>query len=392
MKIGIDISQIVYPGTGVGTYVRNLVENLLQIDADDDFVLFGSSLRQKEALLSAVKGFSLRNETHVDQKIFSLPPFALDLLWNRWHTLSIEKLIGDVDVFHASDWTQPPTGRAKKITTVFDMVVYRYPQTSHDRTELRADNYSLAANIVATQKRRLSWVQKETDLVLTISEASKRDIADILQIPPEKIKVVYLAAGSEFKPQSPGEIKRVREKYRLDRNYILAVGTREPRKNLDRVVKAFKQLSLKDTLLAIAGKAGWGGRLNNPINQSANKQIKFLDYVPQGDLPALYGGAKVFVYPSLFEGFGVPVLEAMACGVPVITSNTGSLPEVGGSAAFYVSPEDVSDIAAKTFQVLHFNTSVYRSAREKGINQAKKFSWKKTAAETLSAYRRLANN
>lgn len=347
MKIGIDISQIVYEGTGTATYTKNLVENLLKIDKKNDYVLFGSSLRRQTQL----KQFT--------RKIWPFPPTFLDFVWNKLHTFPVEKLIGPVDVFQSSDWTQPPT-KAKKVAPVLDMVVYKFPQFSHPQ-------------IIATQKRRLKWVKKEADRIVTISQASKNDLVEILGIPPQIIKVIYLAPAKEFGPQSKEKVATIREKYNLQKDYVLAVGTREPRKNLDRVVEAFSKLNKPNLELVIAGKAGWG----------KEPKANLLGFVPQEDLPALYAGAYCFVYPSLYEGFGFPVLEAMACGCPVITSKVGSLPEVGGQAALYVDPENVSDIAEKI-------DSVDQSLVAKGLTQAKKFSWEKTARETLKVYEEVA--
>ncbi|MCL4389951.1 MAG: glycosyltransferase family 4 protein [Patescibacteria group bacterium] len=342
MKIGIDISQVAYPGTGVATYTKNLVENLLQIDKKNNYVLFAGTLRQRKIF----------NLSGWNPDIWPLPPTVLDFLWNRLHVLPVENLIGNVDVFHSSDWTMPPT-KAKKVTTIFDMVVYKYPQTSHPK-------------IIATQKRRLAWVKKEADAIITISEASKKDIVEILGVAPEKVKVIYLAAGEEFKPAGP--------KFSHPKPYLLAVGTQEPRKNLVNLIAAYKKLSTKDLDLIIVGKHGWGQ--DAPVAGVIN-----LGYVAPGKLPDLYRGAKCFVYPSLYEGFGVPVLEAMACGCPVVTSNVGSLPEVGGDGATYVDPLNVTDIADKL-------AHVKRTGRE--MAQAKKFSWEKTARETLKVYEALA--
>ena len=358
MKIGIDISQIAFPGTGVATYTKNLVAQLLKIDTRNQYVLFASSLRQQQAF----KDFPA--------KVFPFPPTLTEFIWNQLHIFPIENLIGKVDVFHSSDWTQPPT-KAKKVTTIHDMIVYKFPESSHSK-------------IIATQKRRLEWVKKECDLIIADSQATKKDIIEILRVPENKIKVVYLAAGEEFRPQSEDEINRVKQKYHLEKSYVLAVGTREPRKNLDRVAEAFSKLKSKNVELVIAGKSGWGN--DNFIRQTGGSNLKLLGYVPQEDLPAHFAGAACFVYPSLYEGFGVPILEAMACGCPVVTSNVSSLPEVGGKAALYVDPTSLDDIADKIDSAIRSRDNLTKV----GLAQAKKFSWKKTAQETLNIYEELA--
>ncbi len=341
MKIGIDISQIVYAGTGVATYTRNLVTSLLAIDKKNEYILFGSTLRRQKDLKKFTKN------------VWPLPPTFLDILWNRLHVLPIETFIGKLDVFHSSDWTQPPT-KAKKVSTIHDLIVYKYPESSHPQ-------------IIATQKRRLNWVKKECDLIIVDSLSTKKDCQEILGIQESRLRVIYPAVSEGFKPQSNAKVSAILRKYNLRPDYILAVGTREPRKNLQRVVAAAQKTN---SHLVIAGKFGWGEDI---------KGAQPLGYVPQEDLPALYCGAKCLVYPSLYEGFGIPVLEALACGCPVVTSKTGSLLEVAGDAAFYVNPESVEDIVEKL-------EVVDQSLVKKGLVQAKKFSWEKTAKETLRVY------
>jgi hypothetical protein len=174
MKIGIDISQMAYERTGVANIVKNLVEQLSAIDKQNEYILFYSSLR-KALNSSIVNGLT---SSRVTFKFYKLPPSLLDLLWNRLHILPIENLIGDVDVFISSDWTEPPVKKAKKMTILYDLVVYKYPEET-------------AEQIVATQKRKLKWVKKETDMILCISEATKRDAMEILGIEEKRLKVVY---------------------------------------------------------------------------------------------------------------------------------------------------------------------------------------------------------
>jgi|SRR3989344_1743573 len=170
MRIGIDISQVAYAGTGVANLTRKLVEQLLASDTENEYILFFSSLRRK--LPMSVSG------KNVTIKTFKFPPTFLDLLWNRLHTLPIESLIGDVDIFISSDWTQPPSKKAKMVTILYDLIVYKYPEETDKK-------------IIETQKRRLAWVKKEVDAVLCISEATKKDASEILKIPKEKLFVVY---------------------------------------------------------------------------------------------------------------------------------------------------------------------------------------------------------
>jgi len=173
MKIGIDISQVAYEKTGVAKYVKNLVENLLKIDRKNEYVLFFSSLRRK---IQNSK-FKIQND-NVKLKIFKIPPTLLDFLWNRLHILPIEWLIGDLDVFVTSDWIEPPTKKAKKVTILYDLIVYKHPQET-------------AKKIVEVQKRKLKWVKKESDMIICISEATKKDTMEILRIGEKRLRVVH---------------------------------------------------------------------------------------------------------------------------------------------------------------------------------------------------------
>ena len=176
MKIGIDISQIAYEGTGVAELTKELVKNLLKIDRKNDYILFGSSFRNKENLRKICERFDDSNHRSII-KLFSFPQTLLDLFWNKLHILPIEWLIGDVDVFITSDWTEPPTIRAKKATILYDLIIYKYPNET-DR------------KIVEVQKRKLKWVKKESDLIICISEATRKDAMELLGIEDKRLKVI----------------------------------------------------------------------------------------------------------------------------------------------------------------------------------------------------------
>jgi len=174
MKIGIDISQLAYANTGVANYLKSLIEHLIEMDKDDEFVLFFSSMRRT----FQSSGFNFQSNPNVSIKQFKFPPTFLDLLWNKLHVLPIENLIGDIDIFITSDWTEPPARKAKKITILYDLIVYRYPQET-------------AAKIVETQKRKLAWVKRESTKVLCISEATKKDAIQLLEIEKSRLDVIY---------------------------------------------------------------------------------------------------------------------------------------------------------------------------------------------------------
>ena len=370
MKIGIDISQIVY-GTGVSNYTKQLVEALLKIDRKNQYILFGSSLRLNKKLTGFKK--QLSQYKNVEFKITHYPPFLLAFLWNKLHIFPIEKFLGEVDVFHSSDWTQPPvrSQRTKKVTTVHDMIAYLFPSSSHPK-------------IVSNRKRRLKIVKAEVDAIITDSETTKEDLVKFLEIPQEKVTVVYLASSVIFKPQDDDKVKEVLEKYKIKKPYILSVATWEPRKNIQKLVDVFEKIQKENPNLSLVltGKHGWG---QDPSFKD-NDRIVSTGFIPRDDLTALYSGCRVFVYPSLYEGFGLPILEAMACGTPVITSNNSSMTEIAKDAAILVDPRSESQIKRAIEMVLNLNLDSYQKMVNASLNRARQYTWIKTAKETLKVY------
>jgi len=187
MKIGIDISQISYEKTGVANYTRNLVQNLLTIDHKNEYILFFASLRKKYQIST----LRLRSGQEFKIKTFKLPQTLLDILWNRLHICPIEWFVGNVDVFITSDWLEPPTIRAKKITIIHDLSTYKYPEETHQKTEFHIGPLTISPNIVAVQKRKLNWVKKESNLIICVSEATKKDAMKILGVEEKRLKVIY---------------------------------------------------------------------------------------------------------------------------------------------------------------------------------------------------------
>ncbi len=360
LKIGIDVTAGIYSGTGVASYYRSLVPELIKQGKNCEFVLLGYAMRRFSDLKLA-------------NKKFFLPPRLMEILWNKLHVVPVEVFTGDLDVFHAWDYLQPPVRKAKVVTTIHDLTTIKFPLYHHEST-------------VEAQNSRLRWVRREADIILADSLATKRDIVDLLGIPENKVKVVYLAAGEQFKKfkdQSEklkvAEIERIRKKYGIDGEYFISVGTLEPRKNLKRVIEAFGQLSTINHQLVIVGRAGWGENLPQANN------VKLLGLVMDEDLPGLYAGAAGLIYPSLYEGFGLPVLEAMTVGCPVLTSDRGSLEEIAGKAAVLVDPENLESIVWGIESLIKDREKLI----VRGLKRAKNFSWKKTAAETLSIYKSL---
>lgn len=354
MKIAIDVSQICYEGTGVARYVYELTRALLLSGSSHQFLLYAGALRRRSFF---TKLASQEPWNQATWKIIPLPPKLTGLVFNSL-PIPFELLTGPVDLIHASDWSEP-FSHLPMVTTVHDLVFEKYPET-------------LNSLILSTQRKRLARICKDLTHIITDSLSTKNDLMEIYNINNSRITVIYPGISSSYKPQSKQEIDRVKTKYKLPDQFILSLGTQEPRKNIPRLIKAVEGINLP---LVIAGKYGWGGKTQT------------LGFVPEADLPGLYSGATVFAYPSLYEGFGFPVLEAMACGTPVVTSNVSSLPEVAGDAAILVDPLDVDSIRSGIKQAFASRTQLISL----GLKQSQKFTWEHCAKQVMHIYETLGH-
>ncbi|HSV94353.1 MAG TPA: glycosyltransferase family 1 protein [Spirochaetia bacterium] len=360
MKIAIDISQAIY-GTGVSVYTKNLAATLIKLYPDDQFILFGGSLRRKAelALLAQkMKGIP---------KIYPFPPSLMDLIWNSLHVLPVEKLIGDVDIIHTSDWTEPPS-KFPKITTVHDLIPFKFPQTTTE-------------SIRNTHKKRLAWVMRESEKIIAVSQSTKEDLISILKVPEEKIIVIPEGVEERYCPQSIDIQEIIKKRYKINENFIFSLSTLEPRKNQARLIKAFKLVKkdFPNLQLILGGRTGWGEI------PEAVEGVSMPGFIPDADLPGLYSACLTFVLPSIYEGFGLSPLQAMACGAPVTTSNISSLPEVVGEAGVLFDPESVESIAAGIIEAIRNRNEL----KVKSLKQASKFTWEKTATETYKVYQQV---
>lgn len=362
MKIGIDVSQAIY-NTGVAVYTRHLVENLLKVNREDSFILFGGSLRRREDLAALLNGWFKLNRK-VTKRLTWFSPRVLDLLWNRLHVFPIEQLVGRIDVFHSSDWAEPPARFSAKVTTVHDLSPLLFPQET--------PNFVREAHI-----RRLNWVKKESKLIIAVSESTEADLINHLGIEKSRIRVIYEAASPDIKKASAKRIVTVKKKLGIKGGYLLAVGS-SMRKNIARIISASKRVrkDRKKLSLVIVGQPDLAREAG------FDRLVKFVGPVSDQELAALYSGAACLVSPSLYEGFGLPILEAFSCGCPVVTSNLSSMPEVAGDAAVLVDPKIVEEIAAGINQAIKNQKELV----EKGYAQAEKFSWEKASRETLAVY------
>lgn len=372
MTIGLDISVLNdKEKTGIGVYTYELINALLKINKKDQFILFGISTFKTYNFL---KNIEFKKYPNVKLKIYKLPAKTFRLSFLSWQKIgfpNIENLVGSVDIFHSFNWYLPPQKGGKTVATVFDMTPIIYPKFHLEKT-------------IQLEKVRLKRISEKADLVITISENSKKDF--LKYSPKSRVEVMYPAADNINLNFKKSDIARVLRKYNLQLGYFLSVSTLEPRKNLLNVLKAYLQSNLK-TPLVLVGGSGWkSGEIADLIK--TNNRIRLLGYVAEDELPVLYNSAKCLIYLSFYEGFGLPVLEAMRCQTAVVSSNTSSLPEVGGGAPMYVNPQDEKGIIEKLKEI-DKDKKLRGEMIKKGIKQTNKFSWEKSARKLNLLYQNL---
>jgi glycosyltransferase involved in cell wall biosynthesis len=365
VKIAIDARKL--HDFGIGTYIRNLLRHLSRIDRENEYVLL---CHQSDMGVASTLGENFRTVLEPAGNYSVSEQFHIPLVLMR------EK----PDVFHAPHYVLPVAVRARSVVTIHDCIHLMFPQYLPNRAA-----YAYARGAMWSAATR-------SDRILTVSEASKRDILHFFKVPPEKIVVVYNGIDERFWIQpSPEEIARVRERFQLDHGFVLYAGTIKPHKNLVRLIEAFAALRKGEfeelKLLIIGDEISKLPALRRAVHShKLHKHVRFLGFLPDETLAALYRLAAVFVFPSLYEGFGLPPLEAMASGTPVVTSNVSSLPEVAGDAAILVDPYDVSSIVEGVRRVLT-DPRVADELRQKGLTRARDFSWERSVARTHDIYR-----
>ncbi len=393
MRIGIDCRTILNPGfgenAGVGHYTYFLVKNLLKIDKKNTYILFFDHL----VSLAAVKEF-IGKSKNVEIKHFPFHRFKKFLPYTYSHLL-VSAFIGkkELDVFHSPANILPLKYEGNSLVTMHDLAIYKHPEWFPKKT---LTNQSFSTKVLVPKSL------KKAKKIITVSENTKKDIIKIFKIPAKKIKVIYEGVELRKLPVLGQQVcnldkvacwSEVKETYSLNKKYILFLGTLEPRKNLVSLIKAFKKYSdkydeWKEYILVLAGAKGWK---YNEVFKTIKKlklqsYVKYLDYIPARHKINLMRGASCFVFPSKYEGFGLPVLEAMSLGVPVITSKISSLPEITGKVAKLINPNSVQSIVTALNQVLS-NVKLQKKMKQEGLKRAKKFNWQKTAEETLKVYK-----
>ena len=384
MRIGIDVTSAVTQSAGIGRYTRELVRALLNLDAPHTYTLFyATEKRVARPIEPLPSGVRLRRL-----------PFHDKWLARLWHKLqipiSIELITGPIDLFHSPDFSLPPTlRRTPTLLTVHDLSFIRDPESAVP--SLRRYLSRVVPRSVARARR-----------VLADSQATKDDLVELFGTPPGKIDVLLSGVDARFRPiRDPAALAAVRAKYNLGSGpLVLAVGTIQPRKNYVRLIQAFAQVMgqwwqigperLGDVNLVISGGTGWlfDAIFAEVTRLGLQARVKFTGFVDDADLPALYSAAAVFAYVPRYEGFGLPVLEAMACGVPVIGSNVSSIPEVVGDAGLLVDPLDVDAIAAGLIGLLK-DASARDAYLRAGLQRAAQFTWESAARQLLSIYAEL---
>lgn len=367
MRIGVDARPLVAARTGIGHYVYNILEQLAEVDTRNEYFLYSHRPVPGELpdFYRHVRAAGT-NKSHFWLQT-SLP------VWMRQDR---------IDLFWGGGYAAPLLGPAirqwKTVVTVHDLVCRRYPET-------------LPWKLGTHMRLGIPAYMGIADRVIADSENTARDIEAFHGRLRRKVMVIPLAAGRNYFAELPDEhVQAVLERYSLEPGYLLYVGTIEPRKGVDTILQALalmKGHGMQTPQLVLVGKNGWktSGIMTLPDSLDIRQQVHFLDYVADEDLPALYQGAKLFLYPSFYEGFGLPVLEAMASGTPVITSRSSSLPEVAGDAAAYVDAGDVAGLA-RTIEECLKSESLLEHFRKAGKVRANSFSWRRTAERTLQVF------
>jgi glycosyltransferase involved in cell wall biosynthesis len=382
MIIGIDYTAGAWQGAGIGRYTRELVRATVAQSTQDErgeplrYVLFYAAgglppdapyvreLHELCAQYPAVRAVPL-----------PLTPRLLTILWQRARLpLAVERFTGPLDLLHAPDFVLPPT-RARSLLTVHDLTFLVHPECFEPRLQ------RYLARVVPRSLRRAHHI-------LADSHATQRDLTHLLGVPAERISVIYPGVDARFCPLPPGASEPVRRRLGLPDAFLLFVGTLEPRKNLVRLLEALAHLPDAPPLV-LAGRRGWlyDDAFAAVERLHLRERVHWLDFVADADLPALYNLTRAFVYPSLYEGFGLPVAEALACGTPVVTSGRASLAEVAGTAAVLVDPLDSAAIADGIRQALDTGGNL----RDAGLAHVSRFRWEAAAQSLLERYRMVGN-
>jgi glycosyltransferase involved in cell wall biosynthesis len=364
LRIAIDARKL--RDYGIGTYIRNLLRHLARIDTDTEFVVL---CRDEDCAFAAELGENFRAVPERSRAYSVREQFAVPVDLRR----------EGAGLFHAPHYVLPPLTPCRSVVTIHDCIHLRFPQYLPNRL-----SYAYA--------RSSLWIAAHRSArVLTVSEASKRDILNFFSVPESKVSVIYNAIDERFfEEPAPDAVMRVKERYQLNDPFILYAGNIKPHKNLERLIEAFHTIRRGDLehvkLLIIGDEISKYASLRRAVHKyKLHKHVRFFGFVPDATLAILYRLARVFVFPSLYEGFGLPPLEAMASGTPVITSNVSSLPEVVGDAAMLIDPYEPDALAGAMRRVLA-DDRLREDMRERGLARVREFSWERSIRRVRDIY------
>ena len=383
MHIGIDYTAAVWQGAGIGRYTRELTHAVIAQGSEHRYTLFyaAGGIGQSSPYLAELRQLCVANPA-IRAVPIPIAPRRLTQIWQRLRLpMPIELFTGRLDVLHAPDFVLPPT-RARTLLTIHDLSFLVHPELA-------------APGMVRYLSSAVPRSVRRANGVLADSEATRQALDQLLPDSRRSIKVVYPGVSPRFQPLPTPDIEAVRLRLHLPARFLLFVSTLEPRKNLARLLEAFARLeeqpATRDLHLVIGGRRGW---LYDDIfatieRLNLGERIRLLDFVDDNDLPALYNLAWAFTYPSIYEGFGLPALEALACGTPVLTANNSSLPEVVGDAAVLVDAESIDSITDGLVRISTDET-LRATLKAGGPARASQFRWEHAAQQVLRAYDQVA--
>jgi glycosyltransferase involved in cell wall biosynthesis len=372
MKVAIDVRTILSNRSGVGNYVLHLIQNLKKVDPES--IYYYLSLKKNLPFLG-----SFASEQNPLLTVFSHESHPLGDFWEHF-VLPVRLMKKGIDIFHGPASLIPfRKDHYRVVVTIHDLVAFLFPET-------------IPLKYGAYMRYLLRHAVKRANRIISVSYHTRQDLIDILKVPSEKITVIHEAPSPIFRPYDPMEVKTfLKERYGIQKKYIYHLGNIEPRKNLIVLLEAFTRVCRElgpEVQLVVSGQKGWLIRsLSQFLKNYPNRdQVLFTGYVPVEELPFFMNGAELFVFPSLYEGFGLPVLEAMSCGTPVISSNRSSIPEIIGSAGILIDPTDTRELADRIIFLLGSRKERERLSLS-GKEQAAGFSWEEAARRTLDVYR-----
>ncbi|MCA9932109.1 MAG: glycosyltransferase family 4 protein [Anaerolineales bacterium] len=374
--IYLDISAAVHSRAGLGRYAEKLAHALMTANPDAYGLFYNQG---KDGRFPPSLSSFNRPQRHV---AWGYKPWRMAILLAQLGHIPFNRLVPDATLFHSTEHLLMPLRGVPTVLTVHDLIFKLFPAY---HKKLNYWYLNLAMPLFC----------RKADAIITISQASKQDIVKQYNIDPAKIDVVYEAPSSLFQPVSPARAAHIKQTYSLPNRYLVHLSTIEPRKNLSRlldVLKALRRL-FPSLSLVLAGGKGWltDSFFAKIESEGLSDAVRVLGWVPDEDLPAIIAAADLAVHPSLYEGFGLPVLEHMACGQVVASSNRSSLPEVGGEAAVYFDPTNIEEMTAVIHRLLT-DRDEYRHRQQLGFEQVNKFSWERTARETTAVYEKLLTN